>query len=91
MERRKIVKVGERRYQLLKPRVDKNGWHEYGEEKSIKAINDLLLKNSTGKYELHMSDEIMSDIATYRQEQKRGHERYLSAKILENRAKSKTI
>jgi len=79
-EKRKIIKISDRNYQLLKPRKDRSGWHDYGQNKSIKAISDLLLSN---RFELYFSDTIIYEIGRYRQEQIKRSEKYLSKKMLE--------
>jgi hypothetical protein len=86
MEKRKIIKISERRYQLLKFREDKNDWNEYGKNKSLKAISDLL-NNSHGEYELYIGEGIMYDVGRYKGEQAKWHAKYFSEKGLE----SKTI
>jgi len=75
MERRKIVKIFEGRYQILKPTDDRlNGWFKYGENKSTKAIADLF---NSGRFLLDLSVEIKHDIEQYEIRQaKRVEEHY---------------
>lgn len=86
MERRKIIYVGGRGkpYEILKPRTDREGFHEYGERKSLKGIS---LIATSGKFELTMEDSTANEIGKYLRKQKKKNAEYLSEKRLE----SKTI
>lgn len=85
MERRKIIKIFEGRYQILKPTDSKlNGWFKYGENKSTKAIVDL---RKSGRFDLEMSDEIKYDTEQYEKREAERRKEYSSKKGLE----SKTI
>ncbi|MCX6747019.1 MAG: hypothetical protein NTU63_02695 [Candidatus Pacearchaeota archaeon] len=85
MERRKIVKIFEGRYQLLKPTDSKlSGWFKYGENKSTKAIVDLF---NSGRFDLEMSGDIKNDIEQYEIRQAKRVGEHYSKKTLE----SKTI
>lgn len=83
-EERKILWISGRKYQLLKPKENGNGWHEYGKRKSLKAIKDLF---RSGRYAMTMEEPTFYEIRTYEKEQGRRIEKYFSEKALE----SKTI
>ena len=83
MERRKIVKIYQGRYQLLKPTDTKlSGWHKYGKSKSLKAISDLF---ESGEFALDMSEEVVYEISQYRKRQAERSKKYFSNKGLEKR------
>lgn len=63
--RRKIV-YSNGAYQLLKPREGER-WHDYGERKSLKAINDII---ETGKYDLEISEDILRALKEYKEKKK---------------------
>lgn len=84
-ERRKIVKIFEGKYQVLKPTdTNLNGWHKQGKSKSLKAISDLL---NSGRFALDMSEEIVYEVNQYKRMQIEKRKEYFSKKGLE----SKTI
>jgi hypothetical protein len=83
-EERRIIKISDRRYQLLKPRTDREGWHKYGENKSLEAISNLF---KSGRFALTMEESLFYEIVAYQKEQEKKREKYLSEKGLE----SKTI
>jgi hypothetical protein len=85
MERRKIIKIFEGQYQLLKP-TDTNlhGWYKYGKNKNLKAISDLL---KSERFALDLSEEVVYDVSQYRKRQEERRKGYFSNKGLE----SKTI
>lgn len=65
MERRKIISNGEEKfetYQVLKPRTDKEGFHEYGTKKSLSGIYYLL---ESGKFDVEISAEIKKKVSEY--------------------------
>ncbi len=88
MEKRKIIWIAEGEYELLKPRPNKNGWHDYGKRKSMKAISDLLTK---GGFELYMDETIVFEVSMYRKKQAKESRKYFSKNKLEKRVESKTI
>ncbi len=72
--RRRVIKTGGESYQLLKPREENGGWHNYGKRKSLKAVSDI---DESGRFELEMPLETKCEIENYRkQRQERRREKY---------------
>ena len=64
-EERKIIRIGEKKYQVLKPREDGEGWQSPGE---CKGIEEIVCMFESGKFALTKEESLFYEIKAYQKQ-----------------------
>lgn len=73
MEKKRRIVYRDKCYQVLKPKENRNGWHEHGRRKRLKGIYHLI---ESGKYELEIPEYIQRDLLEYAEKREMGSRNY---------------